>query len=308
MQVTDIADAMILQRLFGMLWKAGVVVVATSNRAPSSLYEGGINRSRFLPFIDYLRSHMHVIKLKGQQDYRRLELGETENNTEDIDASREERFFWPNHDQKTRSALQNVFDSLAAGSDVKEEVVPVPMGRTVFVERATSSGVAWLDFEQVCAQPLGAADYLALCQRYNVIIIDHVPKLNANTFNEARRFVTFIDAVYESKTRLILATAVPLDQLFEHFDAQVETKDGDEEIAVQGMKESIVRGEGGSSSSHATTMIQGADGNQVEWSATGRIGVSLAQLSAVKDVAFSFARAESRLAEMRRPSWGRHVL
>lgn len=308
-QVTDIADAMILQRLFGMLWRAGVVVVATSNRAPQHLYEGGINRSRFLPFIDLLQQRMHVVHMAGQQDYRRMPQRFTGNGhgRADNDSSSlidPPYFLWPAESNDTRQALQGIFKKFAQHHNAQEESVPVMMGRTIRVSRSVGP-VAWLDFAELCEQPLGAADFLALCQRYPVLVVDHVPQLDANTFNEARRFVTLIDAVYECKTRLILATAVPVDRLFLHFDAQVETNDGDEEIAVTGLSESVVTDQGGASSSHATTMIQDKDGSQVEWSATGRIGVSLAQLSAVRDVAFSFARAESRLAEMSRPAWGR---
>lgn len=105
-----------------------------------------------------------------------------------------------------------------------KESVPVRVGRTVHVTRAAGPTV-WLDFDQLCAQPLGASDYLALCQRFEVLLVDHVPQLDANTFNEARRFVTLIDAVNETQFHLVLATAVPVDRLFAHFDAHVETND-----------------------------------------------------------------------------------
>jgi len=191
------------------------------------------------------------------------------------------------------------------------------MGRHVTVPRSNDT-CAWFDFEDLCHRPLGAADYLAICERYPVLIINRVPQLNASLFNEARRFVTLIDAVYESKTRLVLAANVPLKDLLVDFEATVATHDGDEEIAgeaiqskpvnkknkteggdpAENIEEGIfVKGEGGSSSSAATTMVQTKEG-EVEWSATGRIGVSLAQLSAVKEVSFSFQRAESRLFEM----------
>ena len=170
----------------------------------------------------------------------------------------------------------------------------------------------------MCHQPLGAADYLAICERFPILIVDHVPQLNASRFNEARRFVTLIDAVYESRTRLVLACEEPLKDLLVHFEATVESHDGDEEIAVESVQNSsgnnqqeettalFVKGQGGSSSSSSTTMIRTKDGD-VEWSATGRVGVSLAQLSAVRDVSFSFQRAESRLVEMNNGTWGRRA-
>lgn len=300
-QVTDIADAMILKRLFGMLLDAGVVVVATSNRAPEELYQGGINRVLFLPFIDTLQANLDIVQMTGQHDYRRRDTG---SNKEESSLP----FFWPNDNASVRLALEHIF--YLDGSDARAETIPVQMGRVVKVPRATDS-VAWFDFMDLCHEPLGAADYLAICEHYDVLIVDHVPQLNSSRFNEARRFVTLIDALYETKTRLVMACEMPLEHLFVDFDVEAETRDGDEEIAVEeepgetdNHEDMFVKGEGGSSSSASITMIRTKDGD-VEWSATGRIGVSLAQLSAVRDVSFSFQRAESRLAEMNSSSWGR---
>jgi protein AFG1 len=318
-QVTDIADAMILKRLFSMLWmnhmggSVGMVVVATSNRAPEVLYEGGLNRSLFLPFIHTLKDNMDIIEMHGDKDYRR----EQHSNSKDGWNGREQDrqlYFWPAEHVNTRQALERIF-SRGGGQTQFGTTIAVRMGRTVKLPRANDT-CAWIDFHDLCNQPLGAADYLAICNRYPVLIVDNVPQLNASRFNEARRFVTLVDALYESKTRLVLASQVPLNELLVDFDATVETNDGDEEIAVEGIEnnhrtshqnweeEMFVIGEGGSSSSAATTMIRTKDG-EVEWSATGRIGVSLAQLSAVRDVSFSFQRAESRLVEMNNGSWGR---
>jgi protein AFG1 len=319
-QVTDIADASILKRLFSMLWMdtaarpssghpndismrgMGMIVVATSNRAPDRLYEGGLNRSLFLPFIDTLKRHMTVIEMGGSKDYRREarpESGELDDHPQ--------RYFTPVDNVHTRQALDDIFES--GGGDTEAGAkIPVRMGRHVKVPRSNDS-CAWFDFVDLCDQPLGAADYLAICERYPVLIVDHVPQLNASRFNEARRFVTLIDVVYESNTSLVLASEVPLNELLLDFEVTVESHDGDEEIGGEEIQtsttnkkkgqeqEMFVKGEGGSSSSAATTMIHTKDG-EVEWSATGRIGVSLAQLSAVQDVSFSFQRAESRLVEM----------
>lgn len=321
-QITDIADAMILKRLFGMLWMdhhllsskgIGMVVVATSNRAPEQLYEGGLNRGRFLPFIETMKRHMDVVKMTGEKDYRR----ETSSSDEAVDELlKQQSFFWPLNEQ-TRESLEQIF--ALTGSDMEYDTkIPVRMGRHVTVPRSTGKNhCAWFDFDDLCANPLGAADYLAICDTFSTLIVDNVPQLDGSRFNEARRFVTLIDAVYESRTRLVIASAVPLEDLLVDFDATVETNDGDEEIAVEGIKPSdreraekdlsgsqttFVKGEGGSSSSAATTMVRTQEGD-VEWSATGRIGVSLAQLSAVRDVSFSFQRAESRLVEINNGKW-----
>ena len=291
-QVTDIADAMILKRLFLLLlldWN--VVVVATSNRPPDDLYEGGINRSLFLPFINILKHTSDIISMEDSRKDYRLET-----------RAGGQSYFWSNKDvhgdnninNNMQAQLEEIFGGTASGTEA--EIIPVLFGRTVQVARLNDR-CAWFDFSELCYQPLGAADYISLCCRFPVLIIDCVPQLDANHLNEARRFVTLIDACYESRTRLVLAAQVPLDELFVDFEAQVESIDGDEEL--------FVSEKGGSSSSFATTMIRTKEGEYLEWSATGRIGVSLAQLSAANDLAFSFRRAASRLVEMGGKEWGR---
>jgi protein AFG1 len=291
-QVTDIADAMILKRLFLLLlldWN--VVVVATSNRPPDALYEGGINRSLFLPFIEILKHTSDIISMEDSRKDYRLET-----------RAGGQSYFWSNKDvhgdnninNNMQAQLEKIFGGTASGTEA--EIIPVLFGRTVQVARLNDR-CAWFDFSELCYQPLGAADYISLCCRFPVLIMDRVPQLDANHLNEARRFVTLIDACYESHTRLVLAAQVPLDELFVDFEAQAESSDGDEEL--------IVNEKGGNSSSFATTMIRTKEGEYYEWSATGRIGVSLAQLSSANDLAFSFRRAASRLVEMGGNEWGR---
>ena len=290
-QVTDVADAMILKRLFLFLSYWNVVVVATSNRAPDALYEGGINRSLFLPFIDMLKHTFDIISMEDSQKDYRLESG-----------GDGQSYFWSNKDihgdnsvnNNIQAQLEEIFGGTA--STIEAESIPVLFGRSVQVARLNDQ-CAWFDFSELCYQPLGAADYISLCRRFPVIIMERVPQLDANHLNEARRFVTLIDACYESRTRLVLAAQVPLDELFVDFEAQVESSDGDGEL--------IVNDKGGNSSSFATTMIRTKEGKYYEWSATGRVGVSLAQFSSANDLAFSFRRAASRLVEMGGKGWGR---
>ena len=289
-QVTDIADAMILKRLFLLLLDCNVVVVATSNRSPDTLYEGGINRSLFLPFIEMLKHRFDIISMEDSPKDYRLE-------TQPNDQS----YFWSNTDvhgddnssDHIQAQLEKIFDDTS--TETEAEVIHL-LGRTVQVTRLNDR-CAWFDFFELCYQPLGAADYISICKRFPVIIIDRVPQLDANHLDEARRFVTLIDACYESRTRLVLAAQVPLDELFVEFEAQVESSDEDGEL--------IVIDKGGNSSSFANTMIRTKEGEYYEWSATGRIGVSLAQLSSANDLAFSFRRAASRLVEMGGKVWGR---
>ncbi|TPE47354.1 cell division protein ZapE [Maribrevibacterium harenarium] len=290
-QVTDVADAMILKRLFLSLLDRNVVVVATSNRSPDTLYEGGINRSLFLPFIDMVKHRFDIISMEDSTKDYRLET-----------QADGQSYFWSNRDDhgdknsgnNVQAKLKEIFGGTASGTEA--EVIDVLFGRTVQVARFNDR-CAWFNFSELCHQPLGTADYISLCNRFPVLIIDRVPQLGANHLDEARRFVNLIDVCYESRTRLVLAAKVPLDELFVAFEAQIECSDGNEEL--------FVSEKGGSSSSFATTMIRTKEGEEFEWSATGRSGVSLAQLSATNDLAFSFRRAASRLVEMGGKEWGR---
>ncbi len=287
-QVTEIADAMILKRLFLLLLDSNVVMVATSNRSPDTLYEGGLNRSLFLPFIDMLKDTSDIISMESShKDYRRENRADGQS------------YFWSNTDVQgdDNSNMQTQLEAIFGGtaSRTEAENIFVGFGRTIQVTRLNNR-CAWFDFSELCDQPLGAADYISLCNRFPVIIIERVPQLDANHLNEARRFVTLIDACYESRTRLVLSAHVPLDELFVNFEAQIESCDGDGEL--------IVNEKGGNSSSFATTMIRTKEGEYYEWSATGRVGVSLAQFSSANDLAFSFRRAASRLVQMGGANWG----
>ena len=288
-QVTDIADAMILKQLFSHLLNCNVVVIATSNRSPDALYEGGINRSLFLPFIDMLKDTTDIISMEdSQKDYRRETRADGD------------CYFLSNSgvcgdvDKNIQAKLEAIFGDTASGNET--ETISGFFGRTVQVARLNDR-CAWFDFSELCYQPLGAADYISLCYRFPVIIMEGVPQLDANHLDEARRFVTLIDACYEACTRLVLTSQVPLNELFVDFEAHVESNDGDGEL--------IVSEKGGNSSSFATTMIRTKKGEYYEWSATGRVGVSLAQFSSANDLAFSFRRAASRLVEMGGKEWGR---
>jgi len=311
MQITDIADAMIIKRILTLLLDLGVVVVTTSNRPPCGLYEGGINRAVFLPLVDVMRERLIVVEMGEKVDYRKekglMEESLLLNSSSSLD---DNVALLPSYLVTSSNSELNVKELLSewfvrGGGTERQEKVPVAMGRIINVKRANDS-CAWFSFGELCHQPLGAADYIAIAERFDTVIVEDVPQMSGHCYNEARRFVVFIDALYEAKTKLVIAADVPRDDLFLGFDATVETNDGDEEIAIADASgDTFVIGEGGSSSSSSTTMIRTNNDSAVEWSATGRIGVSLAQLSAVKEVSFSFQRAESRLSEMTLASWGR---
>ena len=187
-QVKDIADASILGRLFSLLLDAGIVVVATSNRHPDDLYQGGLNRHRFLPFIELMKQRLRLHELSSQKDYRLARL--------------QARPVWFSPcGPRARAALDERFLSLTEG------VAAAPMqidlkGRSLAVKQA-AGGVARLSFDDLCIEARGAADYLALAAHFHTVLIDNIPKLEPQKKNEAVRFVTLIDALYEAKVKLI---------------------------------------------------------------------------------------------------------
>ncbi len=196
--VRDIADAMILGRLFEALFALGVIVVATSNFPPERLYEGGLNRDRFLPFIDLLRTRMEVLALDGPVDHRRR-------------ADREIPVYLHPLTAGTRAKLAEIFASLGEGCPGTPEILEVG-GRRLEVAQAAGE-VAWTSFADLCETPRGAADYLALTERYRAILLEGVPRFGPERLEEARRFVTLVDAAYERRTFLVIAAEVPPERL-----------------------------------------------------------------------------------------------
>ncbi|EWY40337.1 ATPase [Skermanella stibiiresistens SB22] len=197
--VTDIADAMILGRLFTALFDLGVVVVATSNWAPDDLYKDGLQRDLFLPFIRLLKEKVDIVELSGPTDYRRDRLKGT-------------KVYYCPEGPATDRALADLFDTLTQG--VKAAPCSLTaQGRKVEVPQA-ARGVARFGFAELCAKPLGAGDYLAIATHFHTVIIDGVPKLREAQRNEAKRFMTLIDSLYEHKVKTIIAAAGPPESLY----------------------------------------------------------------------------------------------
>jgi cell division protein ZapE len=196
--VGNIADAMILGRLFSGLFEHGAVVVATSNWAPDELYKNGLQRDRFLPFIDLIKTRMQMHQLQGAVDHRTEQLRGTAN------------YFTP-LGPATTGTLETIFHQLTGGAPAEPLSLPV-QGRTVDVPRA-ARGIAFFTFEELCDRPLGAADYLAIAECFSTVLIDGVPPLSAERRDETARFTTLIDALYEAKTKLFMAAASAPEQL-----------------------------------------------------------------------------------------------
>jgi cell division protein ZapE len=196
-QVSDIADAMILGRLFDHLFAEGVVVVATSNRHPDDLYPEGINRQLFLPFIAELKSRLDLVELNGGVDHRLRQLEAAP-------------VYYAPLGPDAEAAMDAAWLRLTQGAAPQRCVLEI-MGRKLKVEREVA-GVARFSFRELCARALGAADYLAIAARFHTVLLDGVPRLQREKRNEAKRFVTLIDALYEARTKLVMsADAEPAD-------------------------------------------------------------------------------------------------
>ena len=188
LQVTDIADAMILGRLFARLFELGTVVVATSNVAPEDLYKGGLNRALFLPFIKHIADHMDVVRLDARTDFRLEKLAGV-------------KMWLVPADVEARTALDNAWGRLTGHARCRSRDITIK-GRLLHVP-CSANGVARFGFADLCEKPLAASDYLRLAHDYHTILIDHIPVMDYAERNAAKRFITLIDTLYDNAVKLI---------------------------------------------------------------------------------------------------------
>jgi protein AFG1 len=306
-QVTDIADAMILSQFFGELWRRGVVVVATSNRHPMELYEGGVNREYFLPFIDSLQRYCVVHHLcedgeggnappREERDYRRIRSGV------DVAGSDEKcgEYYYlirPGEESAASRSLDRLFrshdreplspqDATCGGQEPL--TLPVDFRRTIHVARYRSNVIARFTFDELCTTQLGSSDYHAIANHFRIVMIEDIPQLTLTHPDRARRFITLIDELYEAGCCLA-CTAVDIpDRLF--VGKSIDSDNGGDS---DGDDDSYGIDEVAEIKSREILAVDVAQAR----------GYSVGELASVKELSFAFGRATSRILEMCSKIW-----
>lgn len=267
--VSDVADALILREIFGRMLDRGVEIVATSNRPPRGLYENGLNRDLFLPFIHLLERKLVLCDLQGEStDHRRTRL-----------AADSFFFVGDNSHERMMACCEQVFGAFKK----HKTTARLAYGRKMVVE-SIGDDVLVASFYELCDRPLAAPDYHALFDsQYRALVLTEIPQLTLERHDQARRFLALVDVLYERKTLLLASSRVDVDHLLLGWRQK--------EIEAS-LAQVTVRDQGGSSG-RLTTFV-----GEAEWSATGRIGASLGTFAGVTDTEFAFARLASRLVEM----------
>jgi predicted ATPase len=294
MEISDVADAMVIERLMRSYFAHGGALVTTSNCAPERLYYGGINRAAFAGFADGLRARCEVVDLDAREsvDYRRRARDE------DV----EDGVIFVGDDDATRERLSRAWDRFTRDAEGEREV-DADVGR--LRAKARVGAHARFTFDDICGRRSRAApsDYVALAERFKVICVEDVPRLPVDASeNEARRFINLIDVLYEHRVVLLANLWTSPDDLFDVVDGAVDDSDAFRELAPRertrienAFQSTLSVTRDGGSSGRSTTMLA----PELEWSATGRVGASLAHVSGVNFTLAASPRAASRLHHMR---------
>ncbi|MCX7281049.1 MAG: cell division protein ZapE [Alphaproteobacteria bacterium] len=228
-QITDVADAMILGRLFDRLFAEGVTIVATSNVPPDRLYEGGLNRQLFLPFIAEIKQRLEVVELNGPTDYRLQRISGI-------------TVYMTPLGHQADSEMNAAWRRLTDTPHGKPSSLAV-LGRKVPVPQA-ARGVARFDFRDLCAQPLAAADFLAVAQEFHTLLLDRIPELSPENCNEARRFILLIDTLYDEGVKLVCSAAAPPELLYPAGDGAEAFRRTTSRLAEMQSEDYLRRGHG----------------------------------------------------------------
>lgn len=227
-QVTDVADAMILSRLFRCLFEENVFIVCTSNKAPDELYKGGLQYERFAPFIPFMEDHMHIVHLDSPHDYRKKILIENP------------LYFYP-LSAATERKVEALFKRLSNGFAPTVTTIEVKSRRFTLV--TNGEGVARTSFNELCEKPLGAEDYIAIAKRFHTVFIENIPSMKYDRRNEAKRFILLIDALYDAGIKVVFSAETEADKLYYGSDHGFEFQRTLSRIHEMQSKEYIQKGQ-----------------------------------------------------------------
>ncbi|KAL4172800.1 hypothetical protein KRP22_007962 [Phytophthora ramorum] len=295
-QVTDVADALIMRKLFGVFFARGVVMVATSNTPPQNLYMDGTNRDYFLPFLDQLARHTRVVPMNSDVDYRYL--------CEPVGG--EETFLTPLTavtEQKMDAVYRDLLllgdeDGESTGAAQDEQLrVPVMMGRTLQVRGRATSGVCRASFSLLCDTEKGAADYKAMAECFHTLVLDGVPTLSMAEHDQARRFILLVDELYEHRTRLVVSSEAAEPRgifLFDDESVRAASEGANSPSAIEEEKQRVNK----ENAAVGVPTTSSWDAPVGAYGPAMMAGLEVGNLVALKDLKVAFKRAVSRLREM----------